>query len=196
MAALDRLGLREKTLVLFTGDNGTAHFGVQAATVNGRHISGQKGTMLEGGSRVPLICNWRGTTPAGKVLNDLVDFSDFFATFADLGGAPLNDGIVRDSHSFAPQLRGEPGTPRDWIYVELNGKSYARDARYKLTNTGLLYDLRHAPFEEIPVPADTTDDGAIASRKKLQEVLNQHPTAHGNPNAKAAKKQKKQQRQK
>ena len=191
MDELDRLGLREKTLVLFSGDNGTAHFGADTATVNGRRVSGMKGTMLEGGSRVPLLATWRGTTPAGKVVNDLVDFSDFFATFAELGGAPLNDGVVRDSHSFAPQLRGDPGTPRDWVYVELNGKSYARDTRYKLTNTGLLFDLKNAPFEELAVPADTTDEGAIASRKKLQEVLNQHPTAGGNPKTdKAAKKLK------
>src|ERR1019366_1304409 len=54
VAELDRLHLREKTLVLFTGDNGTARFGVETATVNGRSISGMKGTMLEGGSRVPL----------------------------------------------------------------------------------------------------------------------------------------------
>ena len=43
-----------------------------------------KGTMLEGGSRVPLIVNWPGTTPAGKVLQDLTDFTDFLPTFAEL----------------------------------------------------------------------------------------------------------------
>src|SRR5207248_1381528 len=47
---LERQHLREKTLVLFTGDNGTARFGVTAATVHGRSISGSKATMLEGGS--------------------------------------------------------------------------------------------------------------------------------------------------
>src|SRR3974377_1069384 len=50
MAELDRLHLREKALVLFTGDSGTARFGVNLATVNGRRISGMKATMLEGGS--------------------------------------------------------------------------------------------------------------------------------------------------
>jgi len=55
MAKLDRLHLPEKTLVIFTGDNGTARFGVIAATVNGRRISGMKATMLKGGSRVPLV---------------------------------------------------------------------------------------------------------------------------------------------
>src|SRR2546429_3389477 len=100
MSELDRLHLREKTLVLFTGDNGTARFGVQAATVNGKSISGQKATMLEGGSRVPLAANWPGVTPAGKVNHDLIDFSDFFATFVELAGAKLPEGVKLDSHSF------------------------------------------------------------------------------------------------
>jgi arylsulfatase A len=68
-------------VIVFTGDNGTARFGADRSIINGRKINGQKGTMLEGGSRVPLIASWKGTMPAGKVLNDLVDFSDFFATF-------------------------------------------------------------------------------------------------------------------
>ena len=113
MAELDRLRLREKTLVLFTGDNGTAIFGAEAATVNGRSISGHKANMLEGGSRVPLIANWPGMTPKGKVNHDLIDFSDFFATFAELGGAPLPEGVKLDSHSFAAQIKGQRGTPRD-----------------------------------------------------------------------------------
>jgi len=62
MAKLDRLHLPEKTLVMFTGDNGTARFGVIAATVNGRRISGMKATMLKGGSRVPLVPGPGGRT--------------------------------------------------------------------------------------------------------------------------------------
>jgi len=194
MAELDRLHLREKTLVIFAGDNGTARFGVKAATVNGRSISGQKATMLEGGSRVPLVVNWPGVTPAGKVNRDLVDFSDFFATFAELGGAPLPEGVKLDSHSFAAQIKGGQGTPRQWVYVELNGKSYARDARFKLTNRGELFDLSEAPYKEIPVASDTTDSAAVAARKQLQKVLDDHPAAPGGPNKKAAKAARKKAR--
>ena len=147
VAELDRLKLREKTLVLFSGDNGTARFGETTATIDGKQVSGRKGTMLEGGSRVPLIANWPGTTPAGKVNHDLTDFSDFFSTFAQLGGAPLPEGVKLDSHSFAAQIKGEKGTPREWVYVELNGASYARDARFKLTNGGELFDLSQAAFQ-------------------------------------------------
>lgn len=175
VAELERLHLREKTLVIFSGDNGTAHFGEAAATVDGKPISGKKGSMLEGGSRVPLIVNWPGTTPAGVVNHDLTDFTDFFGTFAELGSAPLPDGVKIDSHSFAAQIKGEKGTPRDWIYVELGGKSYVRDARYKLTNKGELFDLKKAPFEEIAIASDTTDSDALAAKKKLQAVLDDHP---------------------
>ena len=179
MAELDRLKLREKTIVLFSGDNGTARFGADTATIDGKRVSGQKGTMLEGGSRVPLIVNCPGTTPVGAVNHDLIDFSDFFATFAQLGNAALPAGVTLDSRSFAAQIKGAKGTPREWCYVELRGASYARDARYKLTNQGQLFDLKNAPWEETLVAADTKDEGAIASRAKLQAVLDEHPAKDG-----------------
>jgi arylsulfatase A len=190
---LDKRNLRKNTVVVFTGDNGTARFGADLSTVNGKKISGMKATMLEGGSRVPLLVNWPGVTPAGKVNENLIDFSDFFATFAELGGAKLPEGVKLDSQSFAAQIKGQPGKPRDWVYVELNGKSYARDARFKLTNHGDLFDLSHAPFEEIPVAAGSSDAAAAAARQKLQGVLDDHPTAPGKDvqGAKKAKKGKK-----
>jgi len=179
MAELDKQKLREKTVVIFTGDNGTARFGAGKATVDGKQVSGMKATMLEGGSRVPLIVNCPGTTPAGAANHDLIDFSDFFSTFAQLGGAALPAGVTLDSQSFAAQIKGEKGTPREWCYVELGGQSYVRDARYKLTNQGKLFDLQNAPWEEISVDADTKDAGAIASRTKLQAVLAEHPAKDG-----------------
>jgi arylsulfatase A len=175
VAELDRLKLRENTLIVFTGDNGTARFGVEAATVDGKPISGMKGTMLEGGSRVPLIVNWPGTTPAGQVKHDLIDFSDFLPTFAAIGGAALPTNTIIDGHSFAPQIRGAKGTPRDWIYVELNGNSYVRNAGFKLTNHGELFDMSNAPFQEIPVLAGATNAAAASARITLQKVLDQHP---------------------
>jgi len=144
--------------------------------------------MLEDGSRVPLCANWPGVTPAGKVNHDLIDFSDFFATFAEFAGASLPD-VALDSHSFAAQIKGEKANPREWCYVELNGKSYARNARYKLTNAGEMYDLADAPYKEIPVVRDTSDSAAAVARRELQAVLDQHPAgvASGPAGKKAAK---------
>ena len=143
---------------------------------------------------MPLLVNWPGVTPAGKVNHDLVDFSDFFATFVELTGAPLPEGVKLDSHSFAAQIKGQKGAPRDWVYVELNGKSYARNARFKLTNGGELFDLAEAPYREISVSSTTTGAAAIAARQQLQEVLKQHPTAPGGPAKKAGKAGKKKAR--
>ncbi len=168
IADLDRLGLREQTLVLFTGDNGTAG---KHGTIHGHPLHGEKGSMMEGGSRVPLIASWKGTTPEGKVNKDLIDFSDMFPTFVELAGAALPEGVKIDGRSFAPALRGMPGTPRDWIFVQLGNEWYARDARYKLTQKGDLFDLRRAPFRETPVPRDSPSEEVQASRRHLTEVL-------------------------
>lgn len=191
---LDKRHLRENTVVIFTGDNGTARFGRELSTVDGKAISGMKATMDEGGSRVPLIVNWPGTTPAGKTNNDLTDFSDFFPTVAELGGAELPKDTKIDGQSFAAQIRGEKGKPREWVYVELNGKSYVRDAKYKLRRNGDLLDLSEAPFKEIPVESDSADSAAKAAQKKLQLVLDDHKAAPANTNAPPKKKQRAQRR--
>jgi len=176
---LDKLKLREKTLVLFVGDNGTAQAKADVSTVRGRRLSGQKGTMLEGGSRVPMIASWPGTTPAGKSLPDLVDFSDFFPTFCALAGAKLPEKVTIDGHSFADQLKGKKGSPREWIYVELNGKWYVREKSYKLNSQGELFDMKDAPFVEKPIASDSTDADAVAARKRLQAVLDKLDPASG-----------------
>jgi len=180
VAELERLKLCDHTLVVFVGDNGTATGFDERATVNGgKRFSGRKGTMLEGGSRVPLIASWAGTTPAGKVSTDLIDFSDFFATLADLARATLPQSVTIDGRSFAPQLQGRPGSSREWVYVELNGEWYVRSARWKLNSAGELFDMKDAPFAEKAVPADTTDGEPIAAKQRLQAVLDQLNPAAG-----------------
>ena len=199
VSELDRLGLREKTVILFSGDNGTAG-SAQRATVDGKPLSGQKATMLEGGSRVPLIASWPGTLPAGKVSKDLIDFSDFFTTFAELTGAPLPAGVTLDGHSFAPQLKGQPGTPREWVYVELDGKRYVRTADWKLNRAGDLFDMKEAPFQELLVARDSPDAKALAAREQLKEVmeklLGDTPVAKQGPVTDTPKKPKKKAGQK
>lgn len=165
VAELDRLKLRDNTLIVFTGDNGST----EAGTINGRKVDGRKSNLLEGGSRVPLIVNWPGVTPAGVVRKDLVDFSDLFPTFAEVAGAKLPAGVKIDGHSFAAAIKGEQGTPRDWVYVQLGEKRYVRTAGWKLNNDGEFFDMHDAPFEQIAVKEPTGD--AKAARDKLQAVL-------------------------
>ena len=174
VGALDALGLRENTVIVFAGDNGTMRkFGGDRMTIGGRHVLGDKATMLEGGSRVPLIANWKGHIAPGRVVKDLVDFSDVLPTFAEIGRAPIPAGVMLDGRSFAPQLRGEKGEPREWVYVQHNTKAewYVREQGYKLTHDGKLFDMSDAPFAEIPVPAETEGETAKAARQRLQTVL-------------------------
>lgn len=91
------------------------------ATVQRKRLSGEKGSMLEGGALVPMIVNWPGKTPAGKVTAELVDSTDFVPTFAELAGATLPAKTIIDGHSLAPQWQGRPGKPRDWIFIQLAG---------------------------------------------------------------------------
>jgi arylsulfatase A-like enzyme len=195
VAHLDKLGLREKTLIIFSADNGTAR---ASRTLKGRALSGQKGSMLDCGAHVPFITSWKGTTPAGKVLEDLVDFSDLFPTFAELAGGKMPPGFTFDGHSFAPQLRGQPGKPREWIFVQLGANWYARELNWKLNNRGELFEMSDAPFAEKLVGSDSPDAQAAAARKRLQALLDQLNPAAGKtvpPDAagKKAKKKKKKQ---
>jgi len=167
MAVLNSLNLLERTVVVFAGDNGTPASG----KVRGRKLSGQKESMKDCGAHVPFIAAWKGTAPAGKVLGDLVDFTDLSATFADLAGAKRPADVTFDGRSFAPQLRGEAGKPRDWIFVQLGQEWYVRDMDWKLNNQGELFDMKDAPFVEKLVPADAQDAAAAAARKRLQAVL-------------------------
>jgi len=107
-------------------------------------------------------------------------------------GAKLPEGLIIDGQSFAPQIKGEKGKPREWVYVELNGKSYVRDARYKLTNSGELFDMKEAPFNEIPIPKESSDTEVTAARKRLREILDKHPAkAVTAPDKDKGKKRKK-----
>lgn len=191
---LDKLKLREKTLVIFVGDNGTGQKHAPRSTIGGKPISGWKSEMLEGGALVPMIANWPGIAPAGKVSNNLMDFSDYLPTFAELAGADL-PGVKLDGTSFAPLLLGKKNVARDTIFVQLGRHWYVRDKNWKLNEAGELFDMSGAPFTETLVPNNANGSKANAARKKLQSVLSGlNPTGGkqhvGNPTGKHDKKMK------
>jgi len=177
IAELERLKLRENTLVIFVGDNGTSGGHAKTSTIGGRPISGAKGEMLEGGALVPMIVNWPGKTPAGKVSHDLVDSTDFMPTFAEIAGAKLPANTLIDGRSFAPQVYGKKGQPREWIFIQLAKTWYVRDAAWKLNQAGELFDMSGAPFTEPLVKTDSP--AAAAARKRLQAALDKLNPAGG-----------------
>jgi len=168
---LESLKLRDDTLLIFIGDNGTAKGQAARSIIGGRGLSGTKGSMLECGGLVPLIVSWPGTTPAGKVSDDLIDSTDFVTTFADLTGAELPEKTKFDGVSLASQLRGAAGKSRDWVFNQLASMWYVRDANWKLNQDGELFDMSDAPFAETLVPAENESSVATAARKRLAAVL-------------------------
>lgn len=179
VAELDSLKIRENTLIIFMGDNGTGKGQDKLSTIGGRNLSGVKGSMLECGGLVPMIANWPGKTPAGKVSAELVDSTDFLPTFADLIGTKLPEKIIFDGNSLAPQLRGEEGKKRQFVYNQLASMWYVRNAGWKLNQLGELYDMSGAPFTEKLVAVDNQNDSAKAARNTLASVLAQLNPAGG-----------------
>jgi arylsulfatase A len=176
---LERQKLREKTLLVFIGDNGTGGKYADLSTIGGHRLSGQKGSMLECGALVPMVINWPGTTPVGKVSSQMFDSTDFLPTFAELAGAKLPKGQIIDGRSIAAQLHGQKGEEREWIFIELGNQWYARDEKWKLNQLGQLFDMSNSPFEEKLVDTDTKNPEAISARKRLQSVLDELNPAGG-----------------
>lgn len=176
---LEELKLRENTLIVFMGDNGTANEQYQKATIGGKLLSGKKGSMLEGGSLVPMIANWPGVISPNKTNDDLIDGSDILPTLANIAGAKLPDNKVLDGRSFVPQLKGQKGNPREWIFMELGNQWYVRDQGYKLNRTGELFDMSKAPFEENLVANVSENKEASETKRRLAAVLEQLNPAGG-----------------
>ncbi len=176
IARVDELGLGKNTLVIFTGDNGT-NKKIKSKMSNGQVIQGDKGNTTDAGTRVPLIASWPGVVPAGKVCGDLVDFSDFVPTFAEMTGASPPDDMIVDGQSILPQLRGKKGKPRKWIFCHYDPKwlgrkeavRFVRDKRWKLYDNGDLFDVPVDTLEKNPNPSGPE---AASARKRLQAVLN------------------------
>lgn len=174
----EELGIAEETLILFTGDNGT-HKSI-TSTLDGRTLRGGKGQTNDAGTRVPLLAYRPGTVPRGKVNDDLVDFSDFLPTLLDSAGAKVPDGL--DGQSFLPQLRGEPGKPREWIYCfycprpeRTKPVRFVRDQRWKLYGDGRLFDVANDPAERRPIGDLDAVPGAVHAHRRLSAALSSMP---------------------
>jgi arylsulfatase A len=183
VSALEELGLREKTLILFTTDNGTPKQFITKFE-NGEYIRepvismmgektvfGGKGELTNAGTHVPLIANWPGITPSGTICEDLIDFSDFMPTLAELGSTELPSGVTIDGRSFVPQLHGDTGTPRDWIYNQFEGDAWVRSKQWKLYRSGKLFDMKSDPLEQTPIQGESETEESISARHSLQAVF-------------------------
>jgi hypothetical protein len=155
LAALDRIGLRDNTIVVFMTDNG-AQMGQDAQRFNAG-MRGQKATIYEGGIRVPCFIRWPGVTTAGTDNDVLCAHIDIAPTLMEACGVPIPDGIRLDGRSLMPIVRGGAA---DWPERTLFFQWHRGDVpepynscaclsgRFKLVNGVELYDLRQDPAEE------------------------------------------------
>ncbi|XZE54400.1 sulfatase-like hydrolase/transferase [Planctomycetaceae bacterium SH139] len=179
---IDSLGQLENTLIVFTADNGT-HRTIESKW-NGQTIRGGKGGTTDMGTHVPLIAYWKGRTPAGKVIDDLVDFTDFLPTLAELAGSDTGQTGDRgqlDGRSFLPQLLGQPGNPRQWVlchYQPWWGPEpghYARNQVYKLYRDGRYYRIPADLAEADDLAIGTAGEEGEAARRFLTQILDLSP---------------------
>lgn len=110
--ALDKNGLADNTLVIFTSDNGcskSANFKELEAAGHyaSAHMRGSKADIWDGGNRIPFIVRWPGQVKAGSTSDQLLCMTDVFATIAELTGKPLPENGAEDSVSFYPALFGK-----------------------------------------------------------------------------------------
>ena len=170
MQALDSAGLTDRTLVVFTSDNGTTHpagknprfgtGGVDSGFFNSTAgLRGYKGSVYEGGLRVPLIVRLPGRIPAGSVNDRPSYFADWFPTLCDAARLKTPRGM--DGQSLWPQLMGRKNPaqhrPMVWVFPEYGGQVAVRMNDFKAVRQRLktpqpgaweLYDLKSDPNEQ------------------------------------------------
>ncbi len=193
ISRLRELGLSDRTLVIFTADNGTDSTVV--SMMGEMEVPGGKGKTTEWGTHVPLIVSRQGSVPGGTTNPDLIDFADIFPTIMEAAGIQAPADLNIDGKSFYPQLLGKSGQPREWLYLNFQPKmgaplwlvnllsrsygyrfvpaTYAKDTKYKLYDDGRFFAIRQDPFEQRPISAsDMTDEMGVA-RDKLLAVIEQ-----------------------
>ncbi len=140
LAELDKQGITDNTMVIFTSDNGCSPMAkIEELTEKGHKPNadwrGHKADIFEGGHRVPFLVRWPGKATAGSVSDATICTTDFFATAADVIGelGSLTDEMAEDSHSFLRNLTGEGSTFRTTtIHHSINGSFAIRKGKWKL----------------------------------------------------------------
>ena len=178
---LAQQNLSENTLIIYLGDNGSPH-DVCSMVHSHNEICGGKGKTNDRGTHVPLICSMPGTIPSGTVQVDMVEATDFLPTILEVAGLQFPEDYLIDGRSFLPQLRGEPGNPREWMFFHfepMNDRNdigqirFVRNNEWKLYETGQLYDLRNDLEEDLPIFESEDNSEQSTARSKLKPVFAQ-----------------------
>ncbi len=195
--ALERLGLRENTLVLFSSDNGPVlddGYEDRAAELCGDHspagpLRGGKYSLYDGGTRVPFVLSWPAQVTPGKT-SALVNHSDLYASFASMVGQPLAPEAAPDSLDMLPALLGKRATGRveqvtegvqaktvlrqqEWVYIPPHpGPAVNEHTRIELGNSKepQLFDLSE-DIGQIKNLAAEQEEKVTQMSRRLDEIL-------------------------
>jgi len=161
LAALDRNGVTENTLVIFTTDNGPwLPFKRHGGTAG--MLRGGKGSNWEGGQRVPFVAQWPGRIPPATMCREVIKAMDLLPTIAHLAGAELDPEREIDGHDVIGLLCSVPGatSPTEhFVYYTSNGELAAiRRGPYKLVlKSGELYDVEQDISEKWNLAKEEAD---------------------------------------
>jgi arylsulfatase A-like enzyme len=144
LAMVDEFGLREKTIVIFTSDNGPLYDRLGGTDEeffqSAGGLRGRKGSYYEGGFRVPFLVRWTGRIAPGTTSERVIGFEDCLPTLLELAGAKEATPAGIDGISFAPTLLGRTQPERPFLYREAQGyggQQTVRAGDWKLIRTGL-----------------------------------------------------------
>ncbi len=178
LALLKELGLDERTLVFFSGDNGSSfepksEMGRLFDQTMGGKLRGFKRTLYEGGLRQAAMVRWPGQVPAGRVCDEPWAFWDFLPTAVDLAGARMPEGMKTDGLSLVAMLKGGPAPKRESFYWELHEGRPLQAVRFgdwKAVRNGPaaaieLYDLKNDSGETTNLAAGHPE--MVAQAEKL-----------------------------
>jgi arylsulfatase A-like enzyme len=167
MQTLRRLGLENNTLFIFTSDNGAAGAGSNLP------LHGGKGSLWEGGMRMPTIAWWPGQVPAGTESNEISSVMDFYPTFAGLAEAELPHDRIIDGRDMSGFLKGDPGAKSGYeaFYYRTGA---VRSGDWKYFEDGRLFNLKNDISESEDVAQQNPEVAARMSEllRKGKEDLN------------------------
>jgi arylsulfatase A len=173
VAKLEALGIRDNTIIIFTGDNGTDQ--PIKTKWSGREIKGGKGAVSETGTRVPFVINWPGVILPKVEPKELVEFSDVMPTLCDLSGAPLPENYPGDGVSLWPVLSGKGERVKDHVYIWYSGKTWARNVDHGVLlhnkNNKYVYQKFAGHFEKKTITLDSLPEREKTAFTKLKSVI-------------------------
>ncbi len=157
MAELKAQGVDDNTLVIFTSDNGGAHY-IGLPDIN-RPYRGWKATFYEGGTHIPFMMRWPGQIASGSSYANPISHFDIFATASAVAGAPLPRDRPIDGVNLIPYLNSSTARlPHQTLFWRSGNYRVVRDGNWKLQSLDLprkrlLFDLRTDPTERHDVAA-------------------------------------------